>query len=204
MATPSRSDWFDRAFAAVPVMAILRATGPDSGLELARTAWELGIEAVEVTLQAPEDLDTLAAVVDAGRALGKEVGAGTIVDAQGVSDARAAGAAFTVSPGLDLDVVRASEAAGLPSLPGVSTASEVQRARAAGLTWLKAFPAQTLGPDWFTALHGPFPDVRFVATGGMSAANAGPFLDAGVRVVAVGSALADPRQLTMLAEVMAR
>lgn len=195
-------DRFDSLFSDVPVMAILRGAGVAGSLELARTAWDLGIEAVEVTLQSAEDREALAAVVEAGRSAGRPVGAGTVVDTAGVRDAAAVGAAFTVSPGLDLDVVRASMREGMPSLPGVGTASEVQAATNAGLRWLKAFPAVALGPDWFRTLRGPFPGVRFVATGGMDARNARAFLDAGAHVIAVGSALSDPRELSHLAEVM--
>jgi len=198
------TEWFDTEFASAPIMAILRGTGIARSVELAEVAWNLGIEAVEVTVQSPSDLEALAAVVNAGTARGKQVGAGTIIDAAGAAQAAEAGAAFTVSPGLDLDIVRESERLGMPSIPGVATPSEVQLAQRAGLTWLKAFPASVLGTQWFTTMHGPFPDVRFVATGGMNARNAPDFLDAGVRVVAVGSALADQSELARLAEVMNR
>lgn len=198
------TEWFDTEFASAPIMAILRGTGIARSVELAEVAWDLGIEAVEVTVQSPSDLEALAAVVSAGTARGKQVGAGTIIDAAGAAQAAETGAAFTVSPGLDLDVVRESERLGMPTIPGVATPSEVQLAQRAGLTWLKAFPAAVLGTQWFTAMRGPFPDVRFVATGGMNARNAPDFLDAGVRVVAVGSALADQSELTRLAEVMGR
>lgn len=89
-------------------------------------------------------------------------------------------------------------------MPGVATASEVQLAMREGLTWLKAFPASLLGRSWFGAMHGPFPTATFVATGGMNAANAGEFLDAGVAVVAVGSALEDETQLPKLAALLER
>lgn len=198
------SEWFEKEFQAAPVMAILRGMGVERSLELAAVAWDLGIHAVEVPIQSATDREALAAVVEAGAARGKKVGAGTIVDRTTAAQAAEAGAAFTVSPGLDIDVVRESERLGMPSIPGVATASEVQLAGREGLTWLKAFPAAVLGPSWFTTMRGPFPDVRFVATGGINARNASSFLDAGVRVVAVGSALADETELARLAEVMGR
>jgi 2-keto-3-deoxy-6-phosphogluconate aldolase len=89
----------------------------------------------------------------------------------------------------------------MPHLPGVATPSELQRATVHGLTWIKAFPAAALGPSWFTMVRGPFPSVNFVATGGVNASNAADYLSAGVQVVAVGSALADPAQLSQLAEL---
>jgi Entner-Doudoroff aldolase len=114
------------------------------------------------------------------------------------------GCAFTVAPGLDADVVRVSRARGLPHVPGVATASEIQQALHLGCEWLKAFPASVLGTGWFRAMRGPFPTLRLVATGGIDAENAADFLDAGADMVAVGSALADPRQLEALAELRAR
>jgi 2-keto-3-deoxy-6-phosphogluconate aldolase len=109
-----------------------------------------------------------------------------------------------VSPGYDPAVCRASFEAGMPPLPGVATASEVQAAMKDGLTWLKAFPAAFLGPRWFGMMAAPFPGAKFVATGGMDASNADEFLAGGAHVVAVGSALADPTQLPRLAELARR
>ncbi|WP_254408319.1 bifunctional 4-hydroxy-2-oxoglutarate aldolase/2-dehydro-3-deoxy-phosphogluconate aldolase [Streptomyces sp. AC495_CC817] len=194
----------EELFGGARLMAILRSMGVERSLSVAATAWDLGIDSVEVTIQSPEDVEALRAVAAAARERGKVVGAGTVLTPAHVTQAAEAGAAFTVSPGLDLDLVRASHDAGLPSIPGVATATEVQRALGAGLTWLKAFPASVLGTSWISAMHGPFPEARFVTTGGMSSANAGDFLSAGARVVAVGSALEDPAQLPRLAALLDR
>lgn len=193
---------FEELFGGAPLMAILRGMGPERSLAVSTTAWDLGIDVVELPIQTADDIEALRLVAAAGRERGKIVGAGTVVSEEHVAQAASAGAAFTVSPGLDLDVVRASHDAGLLSIPGVATASEVQLAMKSGLTWLKAFPASLLGAQWLGAMHGPFPDARFVTTGGMSAANAGEFLRAGARVVAVGSALEDPAQLPLLADLL--
>lgn len=179
------------------LMAILRSVPRERAVEMARAAWALGIDSVEVTIQSERDLEALEAVVAAAE--GRPVGAGTVLSARDARQAAAAGAAFAVSPGFDARVVEACAAAGVVPLPGVATASEVQAAHALGLRWVKAFPAQALGASWFTAMRGPFPEMNFVATGGMDADNAAEFHAAGVRVVAVGSALADPRQLELLA-----
>lgn len=198
------TEYFQALFERVPLMAILRGHGPERSVDLATVAWTLGIDAVEIPVQSTRDLESLAAVVKAGAQLGKPVGAGTIVDERAIHDVAAVGAAFTVSPGTDLDLVRSSERAGLPTLPGVATATDVQIAVGYGLRWLKAFPAAQLGLGWFAALKAPFPQVNFVATGGMTAANAAEFLDGGASVVAVGSALANPVELEQLAQVVAR
>ncbi|MDN4615003.1 bifunctional 4-hydroxy-2-oxoglutarate aldolase/2-dehydro-3-deoxy-phosphogluconate aldolase [Leifsonia sp. F6_8S_P_1B] len=193
---------FEELFGAAPLMAILRGMGAERSLAVSTTAWDLGIDVVELPIQSLDDVEALRVVAAAAKERGKVVGAGTVVSLEHVQQAVSAGAAFTVSPGLDLDVVRASHDAGLLSMPGVATASEVQLAMKAGLTWLKAFPASVLGTSWLGAMRGPFPAARFVTTGGMSAANAGDFLRAGARVVAVGSALEDPEQLPQLARLL--
>jgi 2-dehydro-3-deoxyphosphogluconate aldolase/(4S)-4-hydroxy-2-oxoglutarate aldolase len=173
------------------VMTILRGHGVERTLELCRRAWDLGIALVEVPVQSDGDLDALRAAVRAGRDAGRAVGAGTVLTTALVEQVAAAGAAFTVAPGLDEDVLAASRAAGLPHLPGVATATEIHRATALGLVWLKAFPAAALGPSWFAAMRGPFPHVRLVATGGVDTANAAAFLEAGAAAVSLGSAFAD-------------
>lgn len=193
---------FEDLFSGSPLMAILRGMGVERSLAVSTTAWNLGIDVVELPIQTEEDIEALRVVAAAGRERGKSVGAGTVVSVEHVAQAASAGAVFTVSPGLDLDVVRASHEAGLLSIPGVATASEVQMAAKAGLTWLKAFPASVLGAGWLAAMHGPFPQARFVATGGMNAENAAEYLSSGARVVAVGSALEDPAQLPLLAGLL--
>lgn len=198
------SDWFTATFAGAPVMAILRGFTPERTVELATAAWDLGVTCVEVPVQDDSGLDALTAAVAAGRRRGMPVGAGTVTTTDRLRWAHEAGAAFTVAPGLEVDVARASIAVGLPHLPGVATASEVQEASALGFYWLKAFPASVLGTAWFRAMRGPFPETDFVATGGMDAANAAAYLDAGASVVAVGSALEDPASLAALSALVAR
>jgi 2-dehydro-3-deoxyphosphogluconate aldolase/(4S)-4-hydroxy-2-oxoglutarate aldolase len=134
------------------LMAIFRGLGPRRSVELAERAWSLGIDVVELPVQSVDDLVALRAVAAVGAAEGRVVGAGTVVDPAVVPALAEAGARFTVSPGFDERVALASAQAGLPPLPGVATASEVQRAMALGLTWLKAFPASLLGTGWFAAM----------------------------------------------------
>lgn len=194
--------WFEKEFDGQPLMAILRGFEPEETVKIAQRAWDLGIKWVEVPIQSADGLDALKAAADAARAQGRTIGAGTVTTAERVRQAAGAGACFAVAPGLDAEVAAASLDAGVPYLPGVATASEVQSAGRIGLRWLKAFPASVLGPEWIKAMHGPFPLARFVATGGIDAANAGQYLDAGARVVGVGSALEDPGQIGALAELL--
>ena len=184
------------------VMAILRGLPPAETVALANRIWDAGIRLVEVPIGSPEAVPALRAAVRAGAERGMRVGAGTVLTPAQVRVSAEAGAEYTVAPGLDLTVLSASLAAGLPHLPGVATATEVQHAYNAGCRWMKAFPAGALGTGWLRAVHGPFPDVAFVATGGLRAADVAEFLDAGARVVALGAALTDPDQLTSLTAVL--
>lgn len=194
--------WFDTAFSGQRVMVILRGFDPARTVELCGRAWDLGITQVEVPIAAPEALPSLRAAVAAGRERGFGVGAGTVTTTDGLAAAHGAGAVFTVAPGLDEDVLRASAERGLPHLPGVSTPTEVQRALALGATWVKVFPASVLGAGWFRAVLGPFPGLPMVATGGMTAASLPEYLAAGARIVSLGSALEDPEQLEALAAAL--
>lgn len=198
---PSNEE-FTTHFHNQPLMAILRGLGESKSLAMAQQAWDLGIGLVELPIQTEEDVRALRSVAAAGQRRGHLVGAGTVVTLEHVEQAKAAGASFTVSPGFDLAIVDASTKAGMPSLPGIATASEVQLALSSGLTWMKAFPSAVLGSAWFKAMAGPFPQARFVATGGMDSTNAAEFLNAGAHVVAVGSALEDPEQLPRLAGII--
>lgn len=193
------SEYFAMAFKGQPVMAILRNMTPHRAVAVAEQAWDLGIALVEVPIQDPSAFASLQAVIKAGERRGRAVGAGTVLTTDQLNAVASAGAQFAVAPGLDLRMVEAAARAGLPLLPGVMTPSDVQVAVGAGLTYLKMFPAAVLGTGWLTALAGPFPGVRFVATGGMNAHNAPQFLAAGAIAVAVGSALEDPEQIPLLA-----
>lgn len=197
-------DWFTQAFSGQRVMVILRGYDPDTTVELCEHAWNVGITQVEVPVQTPDAMPSLRAAIAAAAERDRRVGAGTVTTLEQLQAVVAAGVAFTVAPGLDPDVVTWSQRNDLPHLPGVATPSEVQRAVRLGLTWLKAFPASVLGPAWFRALRGPFPQVRLVATGGVSVETAEDYLAAGADVVSLGGALQDPGQLSALARLVRR
>jgi 2-dehydro-3-deoxyphosphogluconate aldolase/(4S)-4-hydroxy-2-oxoglutarate aldolase len=181
------TDWFDDEFFRVPVIAVLRGLTPGEAVLSATRAWDAGVQHVEVTIETPQAVPTLAAVASAAADRGLAVGAGTIIRIDQLDAAASANASFTVSPGFDEGILRESIRRGIPHLPGVATASEILRAKAFGLTWLKAFPASLLGPEWVKAMMGPFPEVRFIATGGMKAATAPTYLSAGVSAVGLSS-----------------
>lgn len=199
-AVETSNAFFDRNLADQRVMAIIRGLPAAQTVEVCERAWQVGIEMVEVPLQDARAVASLrAASAAAAERNGRKVGAGTVTKLGRVEEASRLGVAFTVAPGLDENVVRASLQAGMAHLPGVATATEVQRAIASGMRWMKVFPAAQLTPGWIKALLAPFPDACFVATGGIDAYNASDFISVGARAVAVGSALNDPDQIPLLA-----
>ncbi|GAB3840390.1 bifunctional 4-hydroxy-2-oxoglutarate aldolase/2-dehydro-3-deoxy-phosphogluconate aldolase [Dactylosporangium cerinum] len=185
---------FDDLLGGRPLMAILRGVPLARAAELAAAVRASGLGVVEVPIQTAEAVDVLRDLASRGT----PVGAGTVRSPADVAVAAAVGAAFTVAPGFDAEVAAASHAAGLPHLPGVATATDVHHALHAGCGWLKAFPAGSLGPGWLRELRGPFPEARFVATGGIDATNARAFLDAGAAAVGVGTAITRPGGLEAL------
>jgi 2-dehydro-3-deoxyphosphogluconate aldolase/(4S)-4-hydroxy-2-oxoglutarate aldolase len=157
-----------------PLLPVLVVGDDTDGTELGRVLVGAGLTCAEVTLRTPAALRVLGELAGTPGLL---VGAGTVLEPAQVDRSVAAGAAFCVSPGLDEDVVAAARALDVLAVPGVSTATEVQRAARLGLRHLKLFPAAAVGgPRLVRALAGPFPDVRFVPTGGIGAAEAADYL----------------------------
>ena len=180
-----------------PVLAVLRDYSADAAVRAAESCWNNGVELVEVSVSHDPQLEALRAVCAAALQGGRLAGAGTVCTAEQLDAVAAVGPAFAVAPGLDSEAVERARELRLPYLPGVSTPSETQRALALGCRTLKLFPAGELGPGWLRALSGPFPQVRFVAVGGITANNAASFLEAGAVGVGIGSAL-EPGELSSL------
>jgi 2-dehydro-3-deoxyphosphogluconate aldolase / (4S)-4-hydroxy-2-oxoglutarate aldolase len=185
------AEFFETALADGPVIALFRGLPANQAVQQCRAAWAAGIKVVEIPLMVPSDRQALERVVEAASETGGIVGAGTITSLEGLRIAADVGAAFTVSPGALPDVLELSEHLGFPHLPGAATATEVSVLARRGYRWLKAFPAAALTPHWFTAMRGPFPQVTFVATGGITPDSGLAFLEAGCGAVALGSALAE-------------
>jgi len=158
-----------------PVIPVIVIDRVDDAVPLARALVEGGVRVLEVTLRTPTALACIEAMA---RAVPEAiVGAGTVRSAADARAARDAGCAFAVSPGHTAPVAQACREAGLPLLPGVATASEVMAASADGHTFLKFFPAAAAGGiAMLKALAGPFPDVVFCPTGGITVETAPQFL----------------------------
>jgi 2-dehydro-3-deoxyphosphogluconate aldolase/(4S)-4-hydroxy-2-oxoglutarate aldolase len=172
-----------------PVLVVLRGQRADDAVQAAEACWSKGVDLVEVSLSHDPQLEAVQAVCARATQLGRLAGAGTVCTAGDVRAVADAGAAFAVAPGLDAGAVEQARQLGLPYLPAVATPTETQAAVALGCQALKLFPAGMLGPGWLRALAGPFPQVDFVAVGGIDAASAASFIEAGALGVGIGSAL---------------
>ncbi len=191
------------------VIVVLRRVTPRAALVgLVAELAGAGARAFEITFDASSAEDDVGAVREhlAARSDGPFlVGAGTVLTADQLAAAGRAGADFVVSPVLDADLVRAAVAAGMPVVPGAMTPTEIAAAWSAGATFVKLFPAAAVGPSFVRELHGPLPTVELIPTGGLDAARAGAFLEAGAAAVGIGSAItnADAAGRRALVEALA-
>ena len=173
-----------------PVIPVIVLTDVAQAVLMARALVAGGIRMLEVTLRTPQALSCIEAI--ARNVPEAVVGAGTVRSPQDAQASAIAGARFIVSPGYTSALGQACRDIGLPLLPGVATASEIMMAQADGFNELKFFPAlQAGGPAMLKAWGGPFGDVRFCPTGGVTAANAMDFL-ALPNVVCVGGSWLTP------------
>jgi 2-dehydro-3-deoxyphosphogluconate aldolase/(4S)-4-hydroxy-2-oxoglutarate aldolase len=173
-----------------PVIPVIVLNDVSHAVPLARALIAGGIRMLEVTLRTPEALACIEAI--ARNVPEAVVGAGTVRSAADAQACAMAGARFVVSPGYTHAVGQACRDAGLPLLPGVATGSEIMAACEDGLSELKFFPAiQAGGIAMLKAWGGPFGDVRFCPTGGVTVANAPEFL-ALPNVVCVGGSWLTP------------
>jgi 2-dehydro-3-deoxyphosphogluconate aldolase / (4S)-4-hydroxy-2-oxoglutarate aldolase len=170
------------------VIAVIRSGSAAEAIEVGRALTGAGVKVLEVALTTPGGVDairTLAAELGEDHVLG----AGTVLDAPMASAAIAAGARFLVSPGLAEDVIRTGNRYGVPALPGAGSVTEIVAALEAGAEMVKFFPASALGIDYMKALRPVLPQAPLVPTGGIGAADARRWLEAGAVALGVGGSL---------------
>lgn len=161
-------DRFEAAFAACPLVAILRGLTPEEAPAVGDALANAGFTLIEVPLNSRDPLRSIALLAKrlTGRAL---VGAGTVLEPAQVEAVRAAGGCLIVSPNVDAAVIRATRALGLVSLPGYQTPTEAFAALAAGATGLKLFPADVASPPALRAHRAVLlPGTRVLAVGGVT------------------------------------
>lgn len=176
-----------------PVIPVIVLNDVAHAVPMAKALAAGGIRMLEITLRTSVALDCMRAI--ANEVPEAVVGAGTIRSVADAKAALAAGARFGVSPGYTGSIGKACQDIGLPLLPGVATGSEIMTAQEDGYTELKFFPAmQAGGPNLLKAWAGPFADIKFCPTGGVSLENA-PQLLALPNVVVVGGSWLTPNDL---------
>lgn len=157
-----------------PVIPVLVIDNVAHAEPIARALVAGGLKVLEVTLRTACALDAIAAMK---RVPGAIVGAGTVLNPQDLAAAISAGSEFIVSPGLTDSLGKAAVASGIPFLPGVANAADIMRGLDLGLSEFKFFPAETSGGrPALKALSGPFGQVRFCPTGGITLASAPEWL----------------------------
>ena len=190
-----------------PIVPLVQSNDPEVALETARALMLGGINVIEVVLRTTEALASL-------QKIAKElplvsVGAGTVLNANQAEKAIDHGAKFIVSPGLNENVVSVSVANNMPVLPGVATATELQKAWNMDLRTVKFFPAGLAGgPKMLKALSSVFKDMEFMPTGGVNVATLANYLSVPAVLACGGSwltpndaiALRDFETITTLAK----
>jgi len=188
--------------AAARLIAIVRTGDLDEALRVTEAVHGAGVEIVEYSLAGNA---ALAAIRACRKRFGDAVllGAGTVLTGQQAAVAVDAGADFLIAPNVDAEVLESASGLGVLHIPGALTPTEIVLAIRLGAPAVKLFPAARLGAAYVRDLRGPLPDLRLIATGGVSAGNAAEFLEAGCIAVAAGGALAtgDPDAARALVDV---
>ncbi|WP_406238181.1 bifunctional 4-hydroxy-2-oxoglutarate aldolase/2-dehydro-3-deoxy-phosphogluconate aldolase [Nocardia sp. NBC_01009] len=171
------------------VLSVVRAPEIPDPAALADALARSGIRALELTFTTPGVLGYLRAAAATEAAV---LGIGTVLTADQAEAAIDNGARFLVTPGLRPEVAAVATRRGIPVVMGAFTPSEVLTALDLGAAAVKIFPARTLGPGYLKDLHGPFPDVALIPSGGVNAGNAAEFLANGAVAVTAGTDVVSP------------
>ena len=170
----------------IRLVAVVRSKSAEEAFATAKAVAEGGVQFIEITFSVPSALDVIEILVAEGRL---HVGAGTVLANEEAEEAIGTGAQFIVSPSLELNLIPICHDANVPCIPGAATPTEILAAARAKADLVKIFPADTIGgPDFVRQMSGPFPDIRFMVSGGVSLTNIKEYVQAGVTGICLGSA----------------
>jgi 2-dehydro-3-deoxyphosphogluconate aldolase/(4S)-4-hydroxy-2-oxoglutarate aldolase len=175
----------------VGLVPVLRTPSADDALIIGEALHQAGIHTLEIPMTVPGGVEVIAEL--ASRFKGEVVvGAGTVLDTTSAAACVAAGAAFIISPSLELDVIAYCNERDVAVMPGALTPSEVVTAWRAGADMVKIFPCSAMGgASYIKALKAPLPHIEMVPTGGVSLDTAAAFIKAGAAALGVGGDLVD-------------
>jgi 2-dehydro-3-deoxyphosphogluconate aldolase/(4S)-4-hydroxy-2-oxoglutarate aldolase len=179
----------------IGIVPVVRAANAAEAHQAVRAIHAGGISIVEITMTVPNASVLISELAReyAGKLL---VGAGTVLTYEQAIECLDAGAEFLVSPGLSIPVLRAGQDRAKLAIPGALTPTEIMVASREGARLIKIFPCESMGgPKYIKSLRGPFPDIDFIPTGGINAANAADYFAAGSYALGIGSELVDLQAL---------
>ena len=173
----------------VPVMVIQQLA---QAVPLARALVAGGIRVLEITLRTPVAIEAIRTI--SREVEGVFVGAGTVTNGEELAEVAAAGAVFAISPGLTVELLEAANQGAIPLIPGIATVSELMTGMARGYSHFKFFPAEAAGGvKMLKAIAGPFPQITFCPTGGITPANYREYL-ALKNVACIGGSWVAPQE----------
>ena len=180
----------------MPVVGVLRDIPQGAEEACVKTANKCGLKAIEVTMNTAAATAIISKIKSYAKPLGIKVGAGTVRHGSDVEKAIAAGAEFLVTPNTRHEVIRLSNTAGIPIIPGALTPTEVQKAYDLGATAVKIFPVNCVGgPDYIKALRGPFRDIPLMACGGVNTENVANYFKASANLLSFGASIFNVEQM---------
>lgn len=176
------------------IVAVIRQANPQNIISIAKALSNGGIKAVEITAETPKITTLIEMVTDE---LGDEilVGAGTVLDPETARAVIMAGAKFVVSPTTNRETISMTKRYGIISIPGALTPTEILTAYEYGADMIKVFPASVFGPSYIKNIHGPFPYIPLMVTGGINLENISDYIHQGGVAIGLGSNLVNPTKL---------
>jgi 2-dehydro-3-deoxyphosphogluconate aldolase / (4S)-4-hydroxy-2-oxoglutarate aldolase len=189
----TKSEILDQIYAS-GVVAVIRMKDQKRLSKVIEAVRKGGVRCIEITMTVPGAIEVIRDLVPKVPS-DVLIGAGTVTSPETAAKVIEAGAKFVVGPIFNPEIVRLCNERDVPVMPGCFTASEIFAAWTAGADIIKVFPATSLGPKYFRDIHGPFPEIRLMPTGGVTIDNAGDWIKAGAVAVGIGSDLLDKKAI---------
>lgn len=172
------------------VVSVIRGANVETIIPIVNALYQGGIRTVEITIESPRALTSLEKISTEFKDR-MVIGAGTVLDSESARAAILAGAEFIFAPTVNVDTIRMTKRYGKVCIPGAFSPTEILTGYENGADIVKVFPARTLGPNFIKDIHGPFPQIPLMPTGGIDLDNLGEYIRAGAVAVGIGSSLAN-------------